>query len=73
MASVSRIVWEARKNDSAIVCKAGPGFARNWPSPTWLRAFNRAGFGWRFTGLENIIVSLRTMKNDLMADTSQKG
>lgn len=39
LASVSRIVWEARKNDSAIVCKAGSGFARNGPPPTWLRAF----------------------------------
>ncbi|MGY4327593.1 hypothetical protein ACVWWG_002010 [Bradyrhizobium sp. LB7.2] len=39
LASVSRILWEARKNDSAIVCKAGSGFARNRPPPTWLRAF----------------------------------
>lgn len=37
--SVSSTVWKARKYDWAIVCKAGSGFARNGPPPTWLRAF----------------------------------
>lgn len=67
LASVSRTVWEARKNDSAIVCKAGSGPAtgrrRLGSAP-----FSRAGFGSRSTSLEKTHVSLRTMKNALMAD-----
>lgn len=35
--------------------------------------FSRAGLGSRSTSLEKTIVSLRTMKNDLMADTRQEG
>lgn len=70
LASVSRIVWEARKNDSAIVCKAGSGFARRRPGSA---PSSRAGFGSRSTSLDKTLVSLRTMKNDLMVDTRQKG